>query len=108
MGFKKMNREFSFADVVLFVLATTMTPASINDTNYLPYCTVYSRHTNRSIEKVYTDKGYEGKPNRDFLALNNIDDVIMRKDPATAKLTGYEIDRNKKISKVRYIIQLFF
>ena len=56
-----------------FVLATTMTPASVNDTNYLPYCTVYSRHTKQSIEKVYADKGYAGKPNRDFLALNNRD-----------------------------------
>ena len=28
-----------------FILATTMTPASLNDTNLLPYCTVYSRHT---------------------------------------------------------------
>jgi len=35
-----------------FVLATTMTPASVNDTNYLPYCTVYSRHTKQPIKKV--------------------------------------------------------
>ena len=41
--------------------ATTMTPASVNDTNYLPYCMVYSRHINRSIEKVYADRGYAGK-----------------------------------------------
>jgi len=27
----------------------------------------------------------------------------MRKDSTTAKLTEYEIERNKKISKVRYI-----
>jgi len=91
-----------------FVLATTMTPASVNDTNYLPYCTVYSRHTKQSIEKAYADKGYAGKPNRDFLALNNIDDGIMRKDSTTAKLTEYEKDRNKKISKVRYIVEQYF
>ena len=91
-----------------FVLATTMTPASVNDTNYLPYCTVYSRHTNQSIEKVYADKGYAGKPNRDFLALNKIADGIMRKDSTTAKLTKYEKDRNKKISKVRYIVEQYF
>jgi transposase, IS5 family len=91
-----------------FVLATTMTPASVNDTNYLPYCTVYSRHTRQSIEKVYADKGYAGKPNRDFLALNNIDDGIMRKESTTAKLTEYEKDRNKKISKVRYIVEQYF
>ena len=91
-----------------FVLATTMTPASVNDTNYLPYCTVYSRHTKQSIEKVYADKGYAGKPNRDFLALNNIHDGIMRKESTTAKLTEYEKDRNKKISKVRYIVEQYF
>lgn len=91
-----------------FILATTMTPASINDTNYLPYCTVYSRHTKQPIEKVFADKGYAGKPNRDFLALNNIADGIMRKDSTTAKLTKLEIERNKGISKVRYIVEQYF
>ncbi len=91
-----------------FILATTMTPASVNDTNYLSYCTVYSRHTKQPIEKVYADKGYAGKPNRDFLALNNIADGIMRKDSTTAKLTKYEKERNKKISKVRYIVEQYF
>jgi transposase, IS5 family len=91
-----------------FVLATTLTPASVHDTNYLPYCTVYSRHTRQPIEKVYADKGYAGKPNRDFLALNNIADGIMRKDSTTAKLTDYEKERNKKLSKVRYIVEQYF
>ena len=91
-----------------FILATTLTPASVNDTNYLPYCTVYSRHTKQPVEKVFADKGYAGKPNRDFLALNNIADGIMRKDSTTAKLTEYEKERNKKISKVRYIAEQYF
>jgi len=91
-----------------FILTTTLTPASVNDTNYLPYCTVYSRHTKQPIEKVFADKGYAGKPNRDFLALNKIEDGIMRKDTQTAKLTEYEIDRNKKISKKRYIVEQYF
>ena len=91
-----------------FILATTMTPASVNDTNYLSYCTVYSRHTKQPIEKVYADKGYAGKPNREFLAENKIADGIMRKDSTTAKLTEFEIERNKKISKVRYIVEQYF
>ena len=91
-----------------FVLATTMTPSSVNDTNYLPYCTAFSRHTKQKINKVYADKGYAGKPNRDFLALNKIADGIMRKDSTTAKLTEFEIERNKKISKVRYIVEQYF
>ena len=32
----------------------------------------------------------------------------MRKDSTTAKLTEYEKDRNKKISKVRYIVEQYF
>ena len=91
-----------------FILATTLTPSSVNDTNCLSYCTVYSRHTKQPIEKVYADKGYAGKPNREFLALNNIADGIMRKDSTTAKLTKYEKERNKKISKVRYIVEQYF
>ena len=91
-----------------FILATTMTQASVHDTNYLPYCTVYSRHCKQPIEKVYADKGYAGKPNRDFLVLNNIADGIMRKNSTTAKLTEYEIERNKSISKVRYIVEQYF
>ena len=91
-----------------FVLATTLTPASVYDTNYLPYCTVYSRHTKQPIEKVYADKGYADKPNRDFLALNNIADGIMRKDSTTAKLTDNEKERNKKLSEVRYFVEQYF
>ena len=91
-----------------FILTTTVTPSSVNDTNYLPYCTVYSRHTQQPIEIVFADKGYAGKPNRDFLALNEIADGIMRKDSTTAKLTDFEIERNKKISKFRYIVEQYF
>ena len=91
-----------------FILATTMTPSSVNDTKYLPYCTAFSRHTQQPIEKVYADKGYAGAPNREFLATNKIADGIMRKDSTTAKLTELEIQRNKKISKVRYIVEQYF
>lgn len=91
-----------------FILTTTLTPASVNDTNYLSYCTVYSRHTEHPVKKVYADKGYAGKPNREFLNMNNIADGIMRKDTTTAKLTSYEKKRNKKISKVRYIVEQYF
>jgi IS5 family transposase len=86
-----------------FVLATTLTPASVHDSNFLPYCTAFSRHTQQPIKKVYADKGYAGEPNRDFLSLNKIEDGIMRKDSTTAKLTDFEIQRNKLIAKFRYI-----
>ena len=41
-------------------------------------------------------------------AINEIADGIMRKDSTTAKLTEFEIERNKKISKVRYIVEQYF
>lgn len=91
-----------------FILATTMTPASFNDSPYLPYCTIHSLHTDQELKKVYADKGYHGEPNRDFLSLNHIEDGIMRKDTSTAKLTEYEKQRNKKISKKRYIVEQYF
>ena len=86
-----------------FILATTLTRASVHDTNYLPYLTIASCHTKDPIEKVYADKGYYGQPNRGFLHLNKISDGIMRKDTKTTTLTEFEIERNKKISKKRYI-----
>jgi transposase, IS5 family len=91
-----------------FILTTSMTPASHHESPYLPYCTIYSLHTDQKLKKVYADKGYFGEPNRDFLSLNGIEDGIMRKDTTTAKLTEYEIDRNKKLSKKRYIVEQYF
>lgn len=91
-----------------FVLATTITPASHHDSPYLPYCTAASHHTEQPINKVYADKGYYGEPNRTFLHINHIEDGIMRKDTTAAKLTVYEKERNKKISKKRYIVEQYF
>ena len=91
-------KEHSSVDVNHgFILATTISKASVNDTNYLDYCTVFSKHTQQPIKKVYADKGYAGQPNRSFLATNKIADGIMRKDSTTAKLTEWEIERNKKM-----------
>jgi len=80
----------------------------VHDTNFLQYCTVFSRHTSKPIKTVYADKGYAGQPNRNFLSTNKIADGIMRKDSTTAKLTDWEVERNKKISKVRYIVEQYF
>ena len=102
-------KEHSSVDVNHgFILATTISKASVNDTNYLDYCTVFSKHTQQPIKKVYADKGYAGQPNRSFLAENNIADGIMQKDSTTAKLTEWEIERNKRISKFRYIVEQYF
>jgi IS5 family transposase len=90
-----------------FILATTLSPSSHHDSKYLPYVIIYSMHADK-IQIAYADKGYVGAPNREFLALNNIKDGIMRKDNINAKLTEFEIKRNKAISKYRYIIEQHF
>jgi len=102
-----------------FILATTITPASASgpvgaparwdhDSKYLPYLAIASCHTKEAIKKIYADKGYFGEPNRYFLYLNEIADGIMRKDTTTAKLTEIEKERNKRISKKRYIVEQYF
>jgi IS5 family transposase len=91
-----------------FVLATEITPASFHDSPYLPLCVASSCHTKNPIKKAYADKGYFGKGNRDFLNMNNIEDGIMRKATRGAKLTHYEKERNKAISKIRYIVEQYF
>jgi IS5 family transposase len=90
------------------LLATELTPASHHESPYLPLCAAASCHTEEPIKIIYADKGYFGEPNRSFLSLNQIKDGIMRKDTTTAKLTEYEHERNKKISKKRYIVEQYF
>ena len=91
-----------------FVLATTLTPASDHDSKYLSYLAIASCHTKDPIKKIYADKGYYGEPNRFFLNLNEIADGIMRKDTINAKLTEIERERNKQISKKRYVVEQYF
>ena len=84
-----------------FVLATELTPASVNDSVYLSYCVAASCHTEGPIGKVYADKGYYGEPNSGFLHINGIADGIMRKNTKSTKLTDYDKERNRQISKKR-------
>ncbi|KAF0153738.1 MAG: transposase [Syntrophaceae bacterium] len=108
-------KEHASVDVKYgFVLSTGMTPASHHDSPYLPLCVAGSCHnlkvtrTTDPIKKVFADKGYFGKPNREFLSMNKIEDGIMRKSTIGNELTEYEKERNKAISKVRYIVEQYF
>jgi IS5 family transposase len=91
-----------------FVLATEITPASFHDSPYLPLCVAASCHTKDPIKKVFADKGYFGKNNRDFLYMNGIEDGIMIKATPGMELTDYEKERNKAIAKIRYIGEHYF
>jgi len=68
-----------------FVLSTVLSPASVHDTNYFIYSTLYSRRVKHRLIDVYADKAYAGEPNRTFLSMNKLKDGIMRKDEINAK-----------------------
>jgi len=70
--------------------------------------TFWGKGQSDKIEAAYGDKGYTWTPNREFLILNDIHDGIMRKDNINATLTDIEIERNKSISKKRYIVEQYF
>lgn len=53
--------------------------------------------------QISNQVGYHDEPNRSFLNLNEIEDGIMHKDTTTAKITDIEKEKNKKISRKRYI-----
>lgn len=82
--------------------------ASHNDSTYFPSAVSYSMHTSDPIDKSFGAKGYAETPNRESFALNNIEDCIIRKDSINARLTDFGIDRNKAISKHRYIVEQHF
>jgi len=90
------------------VLSTIISKASEHDTNYMQAVVVKGIHGQNLPPSVFADKGYHGAPNRKFLSRNGISDGIMRKNEVNAKLTEKEIRRNRRISKVRYIVEQYF
>jgi len=90
------------------VLSTWVSKASEHDTNFFQVVAVKGMHGKENPPKIYADKGYCSKDNRKFLTRNEISDGIMRKDHKNAKLTEWEHERNKMISKVRYKIEQYF
>jgi len=90
------------------VLSTHVSRASEHDTVYFPYVVAKGLHGKDVPERVYADKGYSSETNRDFLNLNEMADGIMRKGQVNASLTRFEIERNKGISKIRYVIEQYF
>ena len=90
------------------VLSDWISKASEHDTNYFQTIAVKGMHGEENPSIIYADKGYCGQDNRVFLNRNEIADGIMRKDYKNAKLTEWELFRNKMISKIRYKIEQYF
>ena len=67
-----------------------------------------SFHTRDNIKILYADKGFYWKPNGTFLYITGIKDGIVRENTTASKITEWEVERNKKISKKRYVIKQYF
>lgn len=77
------------------------------DMNYFEYVVIKSTQTGKILPVVYADKGYHGQLNPEYMHINDMKDGIMRKDERNTRITGVEIERNKIISKVRYMIKQY-
>jgi tRNA-binding EMAP/Myf-like protein len=91
-----------------FVLATVLSKASVHETNYLAYSTIYSQQAKQKLAVVSGDKRAHDMPNRSFSAINNFKDGLMRKSETKAKLTELEMDRKQEISQARSIVEQYF
>ena len=57
---------------------------------------------------VYADKGYDSKANREHLQSKQLSDGIMRKAKRGQSLSAQEKQRNKELSKTRYVVEQSF
>jgi IS5 family transposase len=89
-----------------FILAAQATPANHSDTGKLETLVKKSRLPENS--RVYADKGYTSAKNRKVLKENKYKDGIMNRAYRNKPLTDRERQRNKLISKRRFIVERVF
>ena len=80
-----------------------VTPANVAEVNQLPNL-IEAKHNTR----IYADKGYTFKKNREILKEKKLKDGIMYKGLKNKKLKVWEKVKNKLISKKRYIVEQAF
>ena len=88
------------------VLVAQATPANYSDTGELESLVKASRLPAQS--RVYADKGYTSAANSMFLKQHKCKDGIMHRAYRNRPLTERERNRNKLISKKRYIVERVF
>jgi IS5 family transposase len=88
------------------ILAAQATPANHSDTGKLGELVKDSRLPAKS--RVYGDKGYTSAKNRELLKANKYKDGIMNRAYRNKPLTDRERQRNRLISKKRFIVERVF
>jgi IS5 family transposase len=79
-------------------------PANTSEINYLDV--ILSKvKTKDKIKVLFTDKGYASKHNIEILAAKNIGNGIMDKATRNNPLSKKQLNRNKRIGKIRYIVE---
>jgi len=88
-----------------YVEAVHITPANKSDvTEFKPIVDKLPKNT----KKIAADKGYASQENRTYLKDKNIEDNIMHKAQRNSPLSDEQKDRNKEISKIRYVTEQTF
>ena len=88
------------------ILSAHATPAHYSDTGELPALVKESRLPAKS--RVYADKGYTSAKNSHYLKEHQCKDGIMNRAYRNKPLTERERQRNRLISRKRYIVERVF
>ncbi len=88
------------------VLGVHTTAANVSDTTEMKR--LVEKSGCKAGDKIYADKGYDSKENRDFLKGRGIKERIMRRSKRGKGEERWNKKRNKVISKVRYVVERTF
>lgn len=86
-----------------YIEAIEVTPANVSEVSHMQ--DALANVEIKGTKVLYADKGYASTANVEWLAENNIGNGIMDKAYRNKALTHKQINRNKRISKTRYIVE---
>lgn len=86
-----------------YIETVVIKPANVSEVTHLEEA--LSNISSDYIKVLFTDKGYASAKNVEWLKNNKIGNGIMSKASRNNPLTKAQINRNKRISKTRYIIE---
>jgi len=89
-----------------FILGSITTPANVHDGSMLE--PLIEKINPAPDSAVVTDKGYDSAHNREVLSKRQLKDKIMQRQIPRKPRDEAKIERNKEISKIRYVVERTF
>jgi IS5 family transposase len=86
-----------------YIETVDITSANVSEVRHMK--NALANVTKKAPKVLYTDKGYASADNVEYLKQNGIGNGIMDKAVRNRALTSKQINRNKRISKTRYIVE---